>query len=204
MKRGQVMGDMKKLVGLCVALTMIITGSIAVAQPVEKAGKTKIIKSKGSGSFVDANFDFDHSNLSTPASYINGDALSNAGRFTTQAVDEFALGKTCTLPGGAPGAGTEYTFLQDVGVSRFTETGDLLFFKATSGTECVDFSTFPTPPFPFVATETGVFTGGTGAYSGATGTYSLKIKGATLSIDATGVRTFGWFKDTGVATVIIP
>ena len=80
------------------------------------------------------------------------------------------------------------------GVLRFTATGDLLFFKSTSGTECDDFSTFPTPPFPFIVTETGVITGGTGAYSGATGTFTVKVKGASLSLDASGVRAFGWFK----------
>jgi hypothetical protein len=159
------MGDMKKLVGLCVALMVVMIGSIAVATLVE-AGTTKIIKSKESGSFISANFDPDHTDLSTPAGYINGEGIGNAGKFTGQAVDELAReGKTCSVPGGGAGAGTEYTLVRDVGVFRFTATGDLLFFKSTSGTECADFSTFPTPPFPFITTETGVVTGGTGNIS---------------------------------------
>src|ERR1700736_776312 len=109
MKRGQVVGDIKKLVGLCVALTMIITGSIAVAQPVEKAGKTKIIKSKASGTFVSTNFDFDHPDLSTPSSYSNAAGNSDAGKFTFQAVLEFASkGTPCTVPGRPANAGLEF------------------------------------------------------------------------------------------------
>jgi hypothetical protein len=60
------------------------------------------------------------------------------------------------VPGGVAGAATEFTLVDDVDVSRITATGDLLFFKGTSGTACQDFSTFPTPPFPFIITETGV------------------------------------------------
>jgi hypothetical protein len=153
---------LKNLVGLCVCLMMIIIGSIAVAQD-SAGGKTKVIKSKGSGSSISANFDFDHPDLSTPANYVNGEGISNAGKFTNQAVDEFAPdGKTCTVPGGGAGAGTEFTLVADASVFRFTATGDLLFLKSTSGTSCTDLSTFPTPPFPFILTETGIFTGGTG------------------------------------------
>jgi hypothetical protein len=195
---------LRNLVGLCVCLMMIISGSVAMAQD-SPGGKTKIIKSKASGAFVSANFDFDHPDLSTPAGYINGEGISNAGKFTNQAVDEFAPdGKTCTVPDGGAGAGTEFTLVADVSVFRFTATGDLLFLKSTSGTSCTDVSTFPTPPFPFILTETGIFTGGTGKYSGATGTFTFKIHGAFLSLDKTGQRGFGWFEDTAVMTVTVP
>jgi hypothetical protein len=198
------MGHMKKLIGLCIGLMMVIIGSIAMAQD-SAGGKTKVIKNKESGTFVAANFDFDHADLSTPANYVNGEGISNAGKFTDKAVDELAPdGHTCTVPGGAAGAGAEFTLVGDVGVTRFTATGDLLFFKSTSGTSCADFSTFPTPPFPFIATETGVDTGGTGKYSGATGTFTVKIKGAFLSLDKTGARGFGWFQSTSVNTVTVP
>jgi hypothetical protein len=84
-----------------------------------------------------------------------------------------------------------------VEAKRFDERGQ-------SGTSCTDFSTFPTPPFPFIATETGVVTGGTGKYSGATGTFTIEIKGAFLSLDKTGARGFGWFQSTAVNTVTVP
>jgi hypothetical protein len=198
-------GVMKKnLVVLCVCLMMIISGSVAVAQD-SAGGKTKVIKSKASGSFVSTNFDFDHPDLSTPAGYENVEGKSNAGKFTIQAVTEFAPdGKTCTVPGGGAGTGTEFTLVGDAAVVRFTATGDLLFLKETSGTECADFSTFPTPPFPIIATTTGIVTGGTGKYSGATGTVTFDVKAAFLSLDATGQRGFGWFKDTAVMTVTVP
>ena len=158
------MEHMKKLVGLCVVGLMMIVGSVAVAQD-SAGGKTKVIKSKESGSFVSANFDFDHADPNHQTVYINGEGISNAGKFTAQNVDEFAPdGKTCTVPGGAGADRKEFTLVGDVGVTRFTATGDLCFFKSTSGTSCTDLSTLPTPPFPFIpsGTETGIFTGGTG------------------------------------------
>jgi hypothetical protein len=86
---------------------MFIIGSIAVATPAQ-AGETKVLKSKESRSFVSTNSDFDHPDLSTSANYINGEGTSNAGRFTFQLVNEFAPDKkSCTLPGGVAGAGTE-------------------------------------------------------------------------------------------------
>jgi hypothetical protein len=196
---------LKNLVALCVGLMMIISGSIAMAHD-GGGGETKVLKSKESGSFVSTNFDFDHPDLSTPANYINSAGTGDVGQFTSQAVNEYTPDlnmKTCTVPGGVANAATEFTLVQDVGLDRFTETGDLLFFKSTSGTACQDFSTFPTPPFPFTFTETGVITGGTGKYSGATGTYTAKGKGAELSLDATAVRGFGWFKNSGVTTITL-
>jgi hypothetical protein len=171
------MGDMKKLVGLCVGLMMIITGSIAVATNAE-AGETETeaIKSKASGTFVSTNFDFDHQDLSTPANQVEAERKGNIiGRFTAHGVNEFAQDlsmKNCTVPGGVAGAGTPLTLVKDVDATRITATGDFLFFKSTYGTECQDFSTSSTTPFPFTFTETGVITGGTGEFSGATGTYT--------------------------------
>src|SRR5437870_3661214 len=107
---------LKNLVGLCVCLMMIISGSIAMAHD-GGGGRTKIIKSEASGTFVSANFDPDHADLSTPAGYINIEGKSNAGKFTTQAVTEFAPDrKTCTVPGGGAGTGTEFTLVGDAAV----------------------------------------------------------------------------------------
>jgi hypothetical protein len=59
-------------------------------------------------------------------------------------------------------------------------------------------------PFPFIDNESRVITGGMGAYSGATGSYTATAKGAALSLDATGVRNFGWFENTAVTKVTLP
>lgn len=156
---------MKKLVRLCVGLMMIIIASSAVATNAEAEEETKLIKSKASGSFVSTNFDFDHPDLCTPSSYSNAAGKSDAGKFTLQAVLEFAPDKNnCTVPGRPANAGIEFKLVGEDGVSRFIETGDLLFFKGTLSTLCEDFSTFP---FPFFDTETGIVTGGTGKYSGS-------------------------------------
>jgi hypothetical protein len=189
--------NMKKLVVVCAGL--VAFGFLVVAP--SEAGETKVIKSKASATFVSANFDFDNPNLKDPANYHNGAGISNAGKFTFQAVAEFAPDKhTCTVPGGVAGAGTEFALVADVQVSRFTATGDLLFTKGTSATLCEDFST---SPFPFIFTETGVVTGGTGKYSGATGAFTATGDGTTLSVDATGARLFGWFENKEVTTLTV-
>jgi hypothetical protein len=195
--------DMKKLVVVCLGL-VVFGFYIAVAVPAEAGTTTS--KSTFSGSFVSDNFDFDNPALSSPASYGNTAGTNSiSGGFTAQGNTELAPdGSTCTVPGGVAEAGTEFALVGDVAVIRNNKSGDLLFAKGTSATECADFSTFPTPPFPFVFTETGVVTGGTGAFSGATGTFSDKGKGAILSIDATGVRVFGWTRITGSETVTVP
>jgi hypothetical protein len=194
--------DTRKLV---VCLALVVFGFyIAVASPAEAGTTTS--KSTASGSFVSDNFDFDDPTLSSPATYGNAAGTNTiSGGFTSQGNTELAPdGNKCTLPGGVTGAGTEFALVGDLSVARDNKSGDLLFGKGTSETECIDFSTFPTPPFPFVFTEKGVFTGGTGALSGATGTFTAKGKGATLSIDATGVRVFGWFTFHSTDTVAVP
>ena len=169
------------------------------------AGTTKST-STISSSFVSTNFDFDHADLSTPASYFNGGGTNTVyGAFTFQSSSESAAdGKPCTLPGGVTNAGTEYALVGDIGVSRNNKSGDLLFSSGTTGTTCFDFSTFPTPPFRFVFTETGVFTGGTGASSNASGTFTQTGRGAILSLDATGARSVGWSKSKAKITLTVP
>jgi len=201
------MTHIKKPVGICLGLMLVIIASAAEAGAAE-ANTTKIIKSNASGSFVSAHFDFDHADLSTPASYVHGEGSGNAGKFTYQAVVEVAPdNNTCTVPGRVTGAGTEFALVGRVEVLRFSATGDLLFLnstpKANPATLCADFSTGL--PFPFfVGDETGVVTGGTGALVGATGSFSATEKGAFLSTDPAGKTGFGWFKSHVVMTVTLP
>jgi hypothetical protein len=203
--KGEIAMNMKKLAVACLALVGFWF-LFAVAAPSEAGEtKTRVIKSKSSGTFVSANFDFDHPDLSTPGNYYNGDGNGNLGKFNIQGVNEFSPdGKKCTVPGGASGAGTEFTLVGNTGVTRSSANGDLEFFKGTSATVCEDFSSFPNPPFPFVESEAGIITGGTGAFSGASGTFTAEDKGATLSLDATGVRSVGWFQTEAVTTLTVP
>ena len=141
---------LKNLAVLCTSLMMILSGSIAVASD-GGGGKTKEIKSKASGTFVSTNFDFDHPDLSTPANYTNGEARSNAGQFTFQGVNEYTPDlnmKTCTVPGGAAKAGTEYTLVSDVGVLRFTDTGGSFVFQVNLRDGMPRFLHVPNAPFP--------------------------------------------------------
>jgi hypothetical protein len=194
--------ETKRLLGVSLVVLFVLGRGIANAQSIDNP--SKVLKSQASGAFVSTNFDFDHPDLSTPANYFNAEGKSNRGKFTLQGLNEFAPdGKTCTVPGGATGAGTEFTLVGGVAIARFPATGDLMFSKATSATVCQDFSSFPTPPFPFVDTETGAITGGTGVFSGATGSLTVEAKGAVLSLDATGFRVFGWFQNKVVSNITL-
>jgi hypothetical protein len=146
-----------------------------------------------SGTFVNANFDFDHADLSTPANVttITG-SDSRFGKIVGQYLGEFVLdGLTCTPPSGVAGEGTELTLVAETGVVTRLKTGDQLFFTATSGKQCVDSSASPRPPFPFSLSKTDSITGGTGEFAGATGTLTTEGTGAILSIDPSH-HVFGW------------
>ena len=79
---------MKKLVELCVGLIMIIVGSVVVAQ--QRRRKTEVIKTHETATFVSANFDSDNGVLGDPASYLNGEGISNAGTMASVKIIEFA------------------------------------------------------------------------------------------------------------------
>jgi hypothetical protein len=133
-----------------------------------------------SGSFTDALFSFDGINLASQLIAAGED--KPGGKFTEEEVTEGKPdGNSCTVPGGVPNAATEFTLVGAAGVRRFQPSGDLLYYRVTSSTTCTDFSS-GTPPFPFVASGSAVFTGGTGKYTGATGSYSASSSGVILSL----------------------
>ena len=88
------------------------------------------------------------------------------------------------------------------------ETGDQLFGKNTSATICINFSSFPTPPFPFTVSGQGVTTGGTGKYTGATGTGSFRTVGSYLQFGFKGGNgvfgAFGQYTFTSDGTLTLP
>lgn len=162
-------------------------------------------KSRGeiSGTLVSAAFDFDHADLSTPATvatFTGSD--SRFGRITGQYLGEFAPdGLTCTPPSGVAGTGTEFTLLAETGAVTRVKDGDQLFFTATSGKQCTDFSAGP--PFAFNLSKTDSITGGTGEFAGATGTLTTAGRGAILAIDPSH-HVFGWVQINYDAKINLP
>jgi hypothetical protein len=71
-------------------------------------------------------------------------------------------------------------------VATNEHTGDQLFGKITSGTLCLNFSSFPNPPFPITASGQIETTGGTGRYAGATGTATFRTVGSYLQVGFKG------------------
>ena len=204
------MMDMKKLVGLCLGLMMVIIESAAVATPAE-AKTNKTIKGTATGTAVSANFDFENANESTPAFYVHGEGKSQGGRFSYQALVEVAPdGKPCTVSGAAPNAGSEFTPGSEftlvspdarVAVFRYASTGDLLFVKSIKTILCGDFSS-STPPYSFRTDS--VITGGTGRFAKATGTVTSTGNGEFLSFDASGKRQFVWFQEDILTNLTLP
>ena len=71
--------DAKRLIGACVVLLVTFGLCNVVAQAGGNEDGIRDIRSTETGTFVSTNFDFDHSDLSTPANYVNGEGNSNAG-----------------------------------------------------------------------------------------------------------------------------
>jgi len=91
---------------------------------------------------------------------------------------------------------------QNRSVNTDEKTGDQLFARMTSGTLCIDFSTFPSPTSTSTHHE---IIGGTGKLRGATGTYDSQTSGSYLMVDFTGVfGGFGQFTGTTDGTITVP
>jgi hypothetical protein len=87
MERGQVMRDIKKLVGLCVCLMMVISGSIAMAHD-DGDGETKGLKSKESEGLCYGTAPF---SVTTPATVLTWISASFVILFSCKAVLTFAV-----------------------------------------------------------------------------------------------------------------
>ena len=166
-----------------IRLSLIIaSGLLLLAAQNDASANTVNFKSTFSGSTTTAFFSFDGVNLA--AQGLADGEQNPGGRFTLQSIGQDAPdGQTCTVPGGTPSAGTEFTLVGEAAVLRFEPTGDLLYNHDTSRTTCIDFSS-GTPPFPFVGSSSGVITGGTGKYAGATGSHTASSSGFVLPFRA--------------------
>jgi hypothetical protein len=90
---------------------------------------------------------------------------------------------------------------QNRSVTTNEKTGDQLFARMTSGTLCIDFSTFPAPTSSSTHHE---IIGGTGKLTGATGTFDSQSTGSYLMVDFNGFGGFGQFTGTDDGTLTVP
>ena len=143
------------------------------------------------------------------ATLAQGAEVCNIGRFVYQIENEWIHQPTVTTcPAGTT---DEYHIDATQGQSRVVatdqNTGDQLFGQNT-GTLCIDFSSFPTLPFPFTASGKSTTIGGTGKYTGATGSADFKVVGSYLQFGFKGgTGAFGGFgQDTWIAdgTLTLP
>jgi hypothetical protein len=167
-----------------IALILMLAGAISAAE-----AKTRHVHCKGGGTFIDGV----ETHLDT-----NGDGVS-AGtdqglenctiegrllptRFLFQEEAEWIRQTTVTTcPAGTTDEfHIDSTQGQERAVATDEKTGDQLFGRFISATLCINFSSFPTPPFPFTVSGQGENIGGTGKYAGATGPYTFRTVGSYL------------------------
>jgi hypothetical protein len=191
------MMNYKKIVAICF-LTALWSLS-----PLSAHAKTINLDGTCSGSIVSGNFDFDNPAESSPAGINTEGCFSELGESADQAVVEVHPdGNTCFLRSGA--IGQEYTLTQGTEVSRNAKSGDLIVWKRVSLIECIDFSSYPNPPFPFEGTVTQTATSGTGDFAGISGSMQAQFSGQILNLDASSKRSFSWFTATFNGSVNLP
>jgi len=182
---------------LALAATLLL-----LAAPPSTEAKTVNFKSKFSGAGASTAFSFNGIDIASQGSAAGTSAPG--GPLTATDVSQYAPdGKTCTLPGETPNAGTELTLVGQSGVSRDDASGDLLYSHEISSTICVDFSS-GTPPFPFVLSASAVIDGGTGKNAGASGTMTTNASGVVLSAPSSGFGSFSAFSGTSTGTLTTP
>lgn len=191
-----------------VGLTLLLlTGAVVAAD----AKTHQKVHCAGGGTFVDGvetNIDTDGDGVS--AGIDQGSEVCNIGMFVFQEeVEWIPRSVTSACPAGTT---DEYyidaTHGQHRAVATNQKTGDQLFGQFTSATLCVDFSSYPAPPFPFTASGQNVITGGTGKYTGATGTNSFHTVGSYIQYGLKGgagaFGAFGQFTFTSDGTLTLP
>jgi len=192
---------------LTVGMTLLLlTGTVVAADT-----KTQKVHCKGGESFTDGvetNIDTDSDGNS--ATLAQGAEVCDIGNFVFQEEAEWIHQPTVTTcPAGTT---DEYhidaTHGQHRAVATDEKTGDQLFGQIPSGTLCIDFSSYPSLPFPFTASGQTATIGGTGRYAGATGTGSFHTVGSYLQFGLKGgtgaFGGFGQYTFTTDGTLTLP
>jgi len=189
---------------------LMLTGAVVTAD-----AKTLQTHCKGGGTFtsgVETNIDTNGDGQS--AGLEQGASVCNIGSFVFQQETEYVQRPVSSA---CPKGTTDEFYIdathgQDRSVSTDEDTGDQLFGKITSATLCINFSSFPTPPFPFTVSGQQEAIGGTGKYTSATGSGSFHTVGNYLAFGCKGacpgppfpVGGFGQFTVTTDGTLTLP
>ncbi|MBI3757221.1 MAG: hypothetical protein HY267_04515 [Deltaproteobacteria bacterium] len=188
------------------ALVLMLTGAVGAAE-----AKTQQVHCKGGGTFTDGvetNIDTNSDGVS--AGIDQGAEVCNIGSFVFQEEIEWI---PRPITSACPAGTTEELYVdsthgQHRSVVTDEKTGDQLFVQLTSGTICLNFSSYPSLPFPFTDSVHGEFIGGTGKYTGATGTFDSHAVGSYLQFGFKGgtgaFGGFGQFTFTTDGTLTLP
>jgi hypothetical protein len=148
-----------------------------------------------SGSALSTQGDTNHDGIKAGLGTVS--CKSNLGRCTAQGVGEAVVAGPATCPNGS--AGIDLTLLPGTGhgVTRFEESGDLLFGQLSSETVCYD----PSTGTQFKS-GTDTITGGTGRFAGATGQTEFRGTQWPLYVDADG-NGFAAQEGTVTGTIVV-
>jgi hypothetical protein len=188
---------------LTVGLTLLtLTGAVGATET-----RTQHVNCKGSATFADGvetNIDPDGDGQS--AFLDQGISICNVGRFAFQEETEWIHQPTVTTcPAGTT---DEYhidaTHGQNRNVATDQKTGNQLFEKIISATDCFNASTFT-----FTGWAQQTYIGGTGQYTGATGPHESYWSGSYLQFGFKGgfpgpFGGFGQFTFTTDGTLTLP
>lgn len=176
---------------------VVLTLLAGSGQAQSTTGKTMQFTSTDTTTFGSAPFNFDGAGV---ANYAFFSGISDLGKVTGQGISQSApTGNTCTLADGS--SGIELKLVGHVAVTRFDNTGDLLYEKGQPGDlmACLNL-------------QTGTFheggsvhiIGGTGAFLGATGSYVASQDGTILVPPGSQQLQFGFALATYKYTITLP
>jgi len=150
-------------------------------------------RSEYSGTAMSIHWDTDHNGIKAGMGLVSG--KSRLGRYTSQGVGEAVVAGPAICPNGNQGVNLTLRPGTGHSITRFDETGELLFSDLTSETVCYD----PTTGTQFKS-GTSKITGGTGRFAGATGEGQFEGTQWPLYVDADGN---GFAAQVGTGSAII-
>jgi len=186
-----------KSIGGSVGLVVLsLMGSTMYGQTTPATTTLKFVTTNTT-TFGSAPFNFTGDGVANFAWYTGTGEL---GRVTGQGISQTNItGRACRMPDGT--TGVEGKLTDHVAVTRFEDTGDLLYERGKPGdlTACLNFQTGA-----FIEGGTVSIIGGTGRFKGATGSYVAEQEGQILVPPGSDKLQFGYATAKYTFTVTVP
>jgi hypothetical protein len=186
-----------KSIGSKVGLVVLSLISGSVYAQSSSTTTTMKFTSTNTTTFGSAPFNFTGDGVANFAWYSGNSEL---GKVTGQGVSQSApTGRSCMLPDNS--SGIELKLVDHTAVTRFEETGDLLYERGKPGdlVACLNLQNGT-----FFESGTVSIIGGTGRFKGATGSYTASQNGQILVPPGSDKLQFGFATATYTYTLTVP